>query len=216
MRFIRRTIGGIVVLIGLILIIPSIALFVLSDRIYGSPIVEPNKSLAIDGNVTIFEIKGIFKAGNNYDLKLQYVVTPNPSDPPNSTIVIVMNASSTPSFMGEKIGSDIYEDLTPFNQTTDVIFKTYEFKDDFAENLDLILTFNVTHALNIVGVKVTLKIYENPNREMADLVAKIGLILLIPGIIVIIIGACIAGPSNRRGGGGSRSSPSSGRRTVFR
>ncbi len=199
----RRCVGGIVALIGIILILPSIGLFFIADWVYGKPIHTAETSMTQTDRVKTITINDVMKQGNDYDIRL-------------IVIARVVNIDQLGSFNvkmdSTKIGSGLaaFPATYPFNDnkvndstTSD---ETWQLKEKFAENANLVLTFNLTTDININSVSVKVEIYQNPNRPLVETITNIGAILLIPGIIVIVCGACIAGPT--------RTGTSSGRSRV--
>lgn len=202
----RRCIGGIVALIGIIMILPSIGIFLVADAIYGKPVLDSTTQISLTGTPTIVVINSTFKAGNDYDIHMKYVVGSVAHDPPTSSFTVNMVAvSSSPSQISvdSKTTSD-----SQFNQTTTYSFDKLEFPEDLTSDVVLTFTFVVVSKQDISSIAFTIEIYENPNRPLVNTLNRVATILLIPGIIVIVIGACISGPSNSRRSGRSTGSSS--------
>jgi hypothetical protein len=207
----RRCVGGIVALIGVILILPSIGLFFVADWVYGKPIYTAETAMTSSDRVKNITINGVMKQSNDYDIKVIVVARVENIDQLGS-FNVKMDSIKTGSGLAAFPPTYPFSDNQVNESTT--ISDTWELKDKFAENANLVLIFNLTTSVNINSVSVKVEIYENPNRPLVETITKIGAILLIPGIIVIICGACIAGP--QRGGTTSGRTRVSGAKFISR
>jgi hypothetical protein len=194
------------------MILPSLGIFAFAGIIYGKPVYEKTETIPLDGTPKNLIISDVLKAGNDYDIKMEYNVEPIKRDPPTSTFQIQMIAVITPGPIADTILSKTTTENTKFNETSEYNFAPansnknyYEFPDDLTADVTLNFTFKVLSAIDIESITFRIRIYANPNRALVDRLNQIGLILLIPGIIVLVIAACIAGPSNKSG----RSRPTS-------
>ncbi|MHA1407336.1 MAG: hypothetical protein ACTSSG_08155 [Candidatus Heimdallarchaeaceae archaeon] len=82
-----------------------------------------------------------------------------------------------------------------FNSTT--FYSKYEFKEDFSTDADARFNFEVTASKNIISIYITIKLYKNPHRTLASTARTIGIVLLIPGGLIILGTLCVCGRRRR-------------------
>jgi hypothetical protein len=182
----------------------------LADAVYGSPIYNQNHDVALNGTTKSVSLTGIFKAGNNYNIRVTFITTSNaPSE--TSSISYLMVATSSPDWLGKSMNGNMGNNhyiLSHFNGTDSYTMTPFDYPDNFPTNIDLILQFTVQGTpVQIVSAQINIKIFQNPNRPLSDFIGTLALWLLIPGIIIIFCGACVSGNTGKSGSGSKRSGP---------
>ena len=192
----RRSFTGIFVFIGIILLIPGILVLSIATRIYGLPIYETGQQFnTFVGYNNSLELEGVMQQGNNYDIRIEINVEAVPSNPQDSEITIRMTVQKTGADIASLPSTYDFQ-ASDFNST--FISKKYEFKEDFVSDADATFRFEIIESTNIENIYIKIFLHENPRRLFASITTTIGLILLIPGALVLIFAACISGGCGRR------------------
>lgn len=190
---IRRTVGTCVLIIGLIMCIPSIAGMVLANSIYEkSNVYESEQSFfpfEVNSTLVFDDMDGYMKAGNNYDIRV-YLEAVGPNSDTRDGRITVFSECTQLSFSRNLA-------LSNFNGTSSTMHLN-EMEQDRTTDLNPIYNFTVLAFNNVSSASIRIKIYENPNRPLVSLITNISLILLIPGLIVICCGCCIAPPKKKQ------------------
>ncbi len=190
---IRRTIGSCVLIIGLIMCIPSIAGYFLANSIYeSSNVYDQEKAIypfAINASITFDEIDGIMTAGNNYDVRITLEAVGPASDIKDGSISVFSECN--------ELSFSRTIQLVNFNGTMSTSYKN-EMQQDRTTNVDPVFNITVLTFNNVTSASIRLRIYENPNRPLISTINSIATILLIPGLIVICCGCCIAPPKKKQ------------------
>lgn len=191
----RRVIGCVVVLVGLILCIPSIAGFFIANGIYERSYIGGSDDTVMtspfNGQVFTININGKLKAGHNYDI----VVKINSIQGPNTmaqTGLLSMSLSVT----GGLSHSDTVT-TGNFNETTAISFNKWEITDNLVADVDLTFTLTITALTDVTSGQIEIRIYQDPARFWVNLINTVSFWLLIPGGLVICCGCCIAPPQRR-------------------
>ena len=190
-RRMGRSLTVLIVIGALIMCIPGIVLLSLSSTIYGQPLQETGQIFNTTiGYSNTINLEGYMKPGNNYDIRIEISVSATPANPPNSEITVRMTVSKT--------GSDIDSlpsmyDFSGINFNSTTLSRTYEFKDDFVAEANANFTFEIIDSVNLTDIYIKIYLHENPRRVLSDIATWVGLILLIPGGLILIGVACVAG-----------------------
>lgn len=200
----RRCVGTVIIIIGLVMCIPSIALFLFADSLYGEPVGQGSLTLTPTKTTGTLEIVGVFKQGNDYDLRIKHVAyAANVDELGNLTLEMTYNKSGS----GLAKFDDGWYPITKLGlNESHTASDVYEFDTKFAEDASLVLFFNLTVADNIRDVQITYSVYANPNRPLINTLNQVALWLLIPGIIVCCCGGIVAGPQKQDGSSTTRKS----------
>ena len=187
----RRCIGTVVIIIGVILCIPSILGFAYASNKYDEAKIGEFPGTAtpnVGGSATI-NIPDMMKAGHNYDI----VVSMSAVGPYTNERTGQITVSAV---ISGDISRSAVLSASGFNSTTSRS-QTFELEDNLAADSEITIVFNITSINNVSSVTVEVKLYEDPNRWLIGLVNNVATILLIPGIIVICCGCCIAPPQKK-------------------
>jgi hypothetical protein len=195
-RRVGRSITAFFIIIGIIMCIPGILMLVLSSSIYGQPITETGQQFNtyVGYNSTI-QLVGVMKQGENYDIRIEITVSATPNNPPNGGVTIRMTVQKTGTDLASLPSTYDFSD-TNFNST--FLSKKYEFKEDFVSDADATFNFEIISSNNLTNIYIKIFLYENPRRVLASIATTIGLILLIPGGLVLVSVACISSCGRRR------------------
>jgi hypothetical protein len=202
----RKKCGGCIACIGCLMLIPALLVFVLADRVYGSPIATPEGTIPLNGSAVIIPVNGVMKAGKNYDIRIEVDVTVASPNIYLGAIYVDFYPIKTNTDLSNVVAWEFGE--TEINGTYHDS-KTFECATNFVANADLSFSVNASGISHIQSATATIKVYENPNRPLYKFLSTVGTVMLIPGIIVILIGACIAGAikATPSSGGARRSAP---------
>ena len=183
------------IIIGLIISIPGIIMLSISSTIYGQPIQETGQIFNTDiGYNNTLTLSNLMIQGNNYDIRIDVSVDAIPANPADSEITLRMTTQKTGTDLSTLPASHDFH-AENFNST--VITEEYEFKDDFEFNTDANFTFEVVNSENLTNIYIKIYLYENPRRVLASIASTLGLILLIPGALILIGVACMVGGGKR-------------------
>jgi hypothetical protein len=198
----RRILGGIIVLIGIIMIIPSIVGFVWANNIYEGSY-KDGKTASITSttqvsDVIVLDVTGVLKSGNNYDIVVKATGIQGPQTQAETGLLtvscVITNGVSQTGAKSTGKFNESYGSMTLINM---------EIKNPIEADKDPKFTFTITAIADITSATLEIRIYENPNRALVNTINTIALVMLIPGICIIVCGAIIA-PPNRKGAGRRR------------
>ena len=195
MGFILRRIGrsftAFIVIFALIMCIPGIIFLSFSQTIYGQPKYQSGQMFDTSiGYSSVIELEGLMTEGNNYDIRIEISVAAIPANPPSSEVTIRMTVTKT--------GVDIAAlpttyDFTQLNFNSTTFSQTYEFKEDFITDAEADFNFEVLESVNLTDIYIKIYLHENPRRVLSNIAMWLGLVLLIPGGIILIGLACLTG-----------------------
>lgn len=204
---IRGLLGGIIILFSLIFLIPGIVLLVSSGMVYGSPMTgyPIGKEIPTDGQIISIDLP--MTKGNNYDVKYQ-LKTFSSLKGSNSTFINVFVNSSSVNGQLKDLPKGTFKDRY-FNEST--LNGINAFKTNLQSDEILIMTFQVTSSQNIDKTIIYVSLYQNPNRELSSIMGTIGILIMLPGIVIFIIGAIVAGKDRNS----RRKSKKIGKGTIY-
>ena len=153
----------------------------------GYPVVQ---EIPTDGSTVSIDLS--MTMGFNYDIKYQLVTVAQNTAPNDGSIEVFVNSSSSTGQI-QNIPKGTFSD-NGFNEST--LFGHDSFPNDLASDEVLTMTFHVSLSQNIDKTEIHISLYQNPNRELASLASNLGVVIFLPGLIIFILGAIVAG-SNR-------------------
>lgn len=190
---IRGIIGGIIILSSFLFFIPGVTLLVSSDIVYGSAMsgYPITKEIPVDGSVISIDLSMV--KGNNYDVKYQLKTIADKTNPNVSSINVFVNSSSLNGQL-ENLPKGTFSDSN-FNES--ILHGINSFPSKLTSDEVLTMSFHVVSAQNIAKTVIYISLYQNPNRELSSIISTIGIIIILPGIVIFVIGAIIAGNDHK-------------------
>jgi hypothetical protein len=191
----RRIIGCVVIVIGLILMIPSIAGFLIANGIYERSYIggdQTTMTSPFNGQVFTFNINDKLKTGHNYDIVVKVNNIQGP-DTMAQTGLLEMSLS----VVGGTLSFTDSTSTGNFNETTAMSFNKWEITDNLVANVDLTFTLTIISLNNVTGGQIEIRIYQDPARFWVNLINTVSFWLIIPGVLVVCCGCCIAPPQRR-------------------
>lgn len=196
----RRTCGCCIMVVGLIMLIPSIIGLIWSNNIYYNSEVTYTKNLdpytitnPSVGDDHTFTATDVFTQSNNYDIKL-FATAVGPA---------VVNGDGqftvTVSITGFLTVSDQTLTDSGFNSTSKGSDSDkLEFEEDLTQNYASVdFLFEITSLNNVSSISFQLEIFENPKRQLVNTMNNISLLIAIPGAIVCCCGVIVAPPGKK-------------------
>ena len=188
-----KGIGSLILIIGFVLLIPSIIGFIWASEIYGDPITEPGGNLLLNG--TAIEKDFEFKEGENYNIKIRAYATNSTNF--TGSIVINVKLTSTGGVITtwEKSLSE-----SIINGTSKLVGSgALDIEEDLTVATNVTISFIVASNSSIDSARYEIEIYQSPNRTLSGIVSGISGFLMIPGLIVCVCGVCVSGTGVKTG-----------------
>ena len=197
----RRCLGTTLIIIGIVLLIPSLLLGGWASSKYESSKVFTDSyvfTLPTVGANTTLEVSDIMTAGNNYDIKFSVSITgPYTMEKTGQISMQLLRTGDLTSQQTGGVAESQTKSASNFNETTHLYFDSLIMEDFFAQDANENFTFTVLSLNNVSSISVELRVYENPNRTLVKILSPTAWIIAIPGILVLCCGCCIAPPTKK-------------------
>ncbi len=194
----RRTCGTCLVVIGLIMLIPSIIGWVWAGSIYNGAEIDfantaTTTSPGVDDTLTV-TANNLFRAGNNYDVKYEITAVGPFTLEQTGQFSVLVSCSGLDTAIQDLRVSD-----SSFNETVTRTSSTIERENDFSTDVASVdFTFTIESLNNVTSMTMKVRVFENPKRTLVRVMNNVSLIIAIPGAIVCCCGCVVAPPSKKQ------------------